>query len=225
MQVVLNQPFTATSTAAADLVGLGARVEVPGTRAIVSAWQPATWDATTALWSVALDAPPSLGDFLLVWRTNDPEPPSYESYIPVEVVAAAAGAPAEPADFKPTTAEVAIVTPAYTRGGFDDDRPQAGAELGVYDETTSPTAVTVQGLIDAAADEVAGRVGVPIPLRLVGLAKRAVVWSVAASISAGKLPAQTDDAAGEYRSHIANYTACLTELVTLAREPNAMRLV
>jgi hypothetical protein len=127
-------------------------------------------------------------------------------------------------EFAPTADDVAAVVPAYTRGGFDDDGPQAGAEQGVFTTTTSPTKAHVEALITAASAEVAGRVAVPIPARFWGLARRTVIWNVAASISAGKLPAGTDEASGEYRAHIASYTACLNELVQLARAPGAMRL-
>ncbi|HEY3021807.1 MAG TPA: hypothetical protein VGJ32_16530 [Solirubrobacteraceae bacterium] len=217
MQVVVSEEFTATLLAPDTVTGLGARAEVPVTRAIVAYWQAGVRDPDTGVWSVTLDGVVAVGDYLLVWRTGDPDPPDYEVFVPLTVVAAAAGVPADPSAWTPVLAEVAAVTPAYTRGGFDDDVPQAGAEQGTFTATTSPTAAHVEGLIDAAVDEVAGRVGVAVPAHLHGLAKRTAVWHVAAAISAGKLPAATDDATGEYRSHIANYRACLDELVSQSR--------
>lgn len=224
MQVVHQQPVTAINAAPSTLVGLGARIEVPVSRAIVSAFRWASIDPDTGAWTVTLDAPPALGTYNLVWRTDDAEPPDYEVFIPLEVIAAVV-TPVTPVQFSPTVQEVAYVTPAYTRGGFDDDGLQGGAEQGSYDASTSPTATHVEALIAAGAEEVAGRVGVLIPAHLAGLAKRAVVWHVAAAIAAGKMPAGTDEAGGEYRAYVANYTGCLNELVTLAREPNATRLV
>lgn len=225
MQVAVTSPsLTATLLAPADVGGLGARVEVPFTRAIVSAWHAAAWDPVSGVWSVTLDTPPAQGEFNLVWRTGDPEPPAYEAFIPLSVIATLTVAEADAAAWRPTTAEVALVTPAYTRGGFDDDSPQAGAELGVYDATTSPTGAHVQGLIDAAVDEVQGRVGAPILLPLAALAKRTAVWHVAAAIAAGKAPAATDDATGEYRAFVTNYRACLDELAAQARGAGFTRL-
>jgi hypothetical protein len=128
--------------------------------------------------------------------------------------------PTEPRRFlpwAPTIGEVARVTPAYTRGGFDDDEHQSGREHGVYDHTTTPSAAEVADLIGTACDEIAGRVGVPIPPRCFALARITARWHVAAAISAGKIPAGTDDAGGEYRSHIGNYRACLDELILQAR--------
>jgi hypothetical protein len=120
--------------------------------------------------------------------------------------------------WRPTLEQVAQITPAYTRGGFDDDEPQAGSEQGTFTATTSPTAAHVEGLIVAACDEVAGRVGIVIPERCHELAGITARWHVAAAISAGKIPAGTDDASGEYRSHISNFRACLDELVVQARD-------
>lgn len=120
--------------------------------------------------------------------------------------------------WRPTLEQVAQITPAYTRGGFDDDNiAQAGAEQAMFAAQTSPTAAHVEGLITAACDEVQGRVGIPIPQRCFALASITARWHVAAAISAGKMPAGTDDASGEYRSHITNFRACLDELIAQAR--------
>lgn len=138
----------------------------------------------------------------------------------------------------PTLKDVAGVTPAYTRGGFDDDGDwipgagsgsgsgdaEAGAEQGTFTDSTSPTATHVQGLIEAACDEVASRAGVTLPERCHDLAKTTAKWHAAAAIAAGKIPGGTDDASGEYRSHISNYRACLDELIKQARVPTALRI-
>lgn len=220
MQVLAAQPFTAQLAVSGDPDPLGARVELPVTRAIVSYWRAATIDPVSEAWTVTLDAPPDTGEYLLVWRTGDPEPPTLELFVPLTVIAAAAGvAPTDPAVWRPSVEDVAAVTPAYTRGGYDDDTgdPPAGAERATYDHTTTPTAAEVGRLIDAAVREVAGRVGVPIRTETAELARQTAVWHAAAAISAGKIPANTDDASGEYRSHITNYRACLDELIRLSR--------
>lgn len=68
---------------------MGARVEVPYTREIVSAWFVAVVEDTgdALRWVVDLD-PPALGagDYNLVWRTGDTEPPVMEVFVPLMVV-------------------------------------------------------------------------------------------------------------------------------------------
>lgn len=127
-------------------------------------------------------------------------------------------------EWSPTVEQVALVAPAYTRGGFDDDEYQAGAEQGTFTDSTSPTAQHVEGLILLGCEEVQARVGFTVPERCHELARTAVVWHAAAAIAAGKLPAQTDDAAGEHRSHVARYLATVEELVAQARVPRALRV-
>lgn len=142
-----------------------------------------------------------------------------------ELEARAAVATGPPvSSWRPNLADVAAVVPAYTRGGFDDSRPQAGAEGSTFTERTSPTAAHVEGLIDAAVREVAGRAGAAITPELFGLARQCAVWHVAADISAGKMPARTDDVAGEYRGFISNYRASLDELTALVRRTRALRI-
>lgn len=217
MQVVAGQTFTATLVTNGAVAGLGARIEQPVTRAILDAWEAAVRDADTGVWSVTLDAPGAAGEYQLVWRTMDGEPPAYEYFVPLTTVLVAPVTGDDPDAWKPTLADIARVTPAYTRGGFDDDDVQAGAEQATFTTTTSPNAAHVTALIDLACAEVMGRVGVEIPGRLHGLAKATATWHVAAAISSGKMPAGTDDAAGEYRSYISNYRASLDELARQAR--------
>lgn len=224
VQVIAGNAITATLAAPLTLANLGARVEVPDTRAIVAAWRMAAYNVATGAWTVALDPVATVGDYNLVWRTDDPEPPEFEVFVPLSVMAPEVVVPVG-GDFAPTVQEVADVTPAYTRGGFDDeDGLQAGAPHATYDDGTSPTADQVQGLINAAVEEVQGRVGVPIPTASLGLARRCVVWLAAANIAGTKLPAQADEVGSEYRLYITNYTACLTELQAQARAPIGMRL-
>jgi hypothetical protein len=166
----------------------------------------------------ALLTVPVAGTYSIRWHT--PDGASAE-----ELLEVTAGPVVPPAvDFRPTVADVALVTPAYTRGGFDDDSPQSGAEQNTYTSTTSPTAEHVEGLITAACDEVGGRVGLAVAPNLFPLARRTAVWHVAAAIAASKQPAHANDVDGEYRGFITNYRACLDELTKRARQPTAMRL-
>ena len=218
--VVAGDPFVATLIDPPEAPAtFGARVEVPLTRAIVSAYHLAVLDA--GVWTVELDAPLTAGEYLLVWRTPDPEPPDVEVMLPLvasSTAAMGAGA-ADPESYTPTVQDVADVSPGYTRGGFDDDREDAGAEQGTFTTDTSPTAAHVGRLIVAAVREVRGRAGVAIPDRdaTIELAKQAAVWHVAATIASGKQPAAADEASGEYRGLIGNYTSCIAELQAQAR--------
>jgi hypothetical protein len=177
------------------------------------------------VWTAVLEPPLDAGEYNLVWRTGDPEPPAFETFIPLSMVAASAllaPPPTDPPQWAPSVADVAEVVTAYTRGGFDDEGQFSGAEqtdgeVPVFTENTSPTATHVEGLIKAACDEVQGRVGTAVPLSAYGLAKAAARWHVAAMIASGKMPAGTDDASGEYRAYIANFRNSLDELVAIAR--------
>lgn len=230
MRATLGADLVATLVAPGVLPAypVGARIEMPYTRAIVAYWRPAALDPVAGTWTIAFaDSPLAVGEYQLVWRDAGPEPPEFEVFIPLAVVAAAGTGgvplPGELYDWAPTVDDVAKVTPAYTRGGFDDDRPSAGAEqltedgVPTYTDDTEPNRAHVEGLIATACDEVAGRVGVTIPASQYGLALTTAKWHVAAAIAAGKRPAGTDDASGEYRGHIANFRASLDALVVLAR--------
>jgi hypothetical protein len=126
-------------------------------------------------------------------------------------------------DWAPTPLEVAKVVPAYTRGGFDDDSEAidyAGEERGTFTATTNPSLAEVEELIDTAVDEVASRIDLLITEDLWTLARATAKWYVAMVISASKLSAGTDDAAGEFRAFQANYTAALGELDRAAQRRN-----
>jgi hypothetical protein len=220
VQIATNPTFVATLLAPSGVTaGLGARVEVPVTRAIVSAWQAATLDPVSGEWSVTLERPVDAGEYLLVWRTNDPEPPDYETFIPLTVTSSGAlGSPVD-ADWTPTLADVAALSHAYTRHDIDADGTQSGAEHGIFDDTTDPTADEVTGYIAAAMQEVAGRVGLsPDRLRAFpDLARRTAAWHAAATIEAEKQPEGTDEATSAHRWKWASFAACLNELITQAR--------
>jgi hypothetical protein len=218
VQIATNPTFVATLPAAPPVAGLGARVEVPVTRAIVSAWQAATLD-TDGTWTVTLERPVDAGEYLLVWRTSDAEPPSYEAFVPLTVTSSFSPGATVDADWTPSLADVAALSHAYTRHDIDAVEQQAGAEHGIFDETTDPTADEVTGYIAAAMQEVAGRVGLtPDRLRAFpDLARRTAAWHAAATIEAEKQPEGTDEASSAHRWKWASYVACLNELITQAR--------
>lgn len=155
MQAVAAQPFTTTLVDPAGLTNpLGARVEVPVTRAIVSAYQVAALDG--AAWTVTLDAPLTPGDYQLVWRTNDPEPPEFETFVPLMVTAStgASGFVSED-DFplvneeevRPDVDDIANLANTRTASG-------GGGEISAFTEDTDPTASQVEALIDRALEAI-----------------------------------------------------------------------
>jgi hypothetical protein len=156
MQVAAGQPFTTSLVApAGDITGLGARVEVPVTRAIVTAFVFAARDGAT--WTVTLDPPVDPGDYELVWRTSDPEPPDYETFIPLTVTAAGVtpgdggtGDGASPVLVPPTVQDVAMLAHRRTVN-------ESGKELGTFDATTRPTDIEVDLLIDQAMIAIGGQ--------------------------------------------------------------------
>lgn len=88
MRTALGAPVAAWVFAPADPPpNMGARIEVPYTRAIATAWAPAALVDTgdTLRWEIELESPVTAGDYLLVWRTGDPEPPDLEIFIPLAV--------------------------------------------------------------------------------------------------------------------------------------------
>lgn len=64
----------------------GARIETVGVRAIISRWERAV--LTDGVWRVSLDAPigpVEAGMYQIVWRTQDPDPPTVEIFVPLIV--------------------------------------------------------------------------------------------------------------------------------------------
>ena len=138
-------------------VTLGARVEMPYTRAIVSYYQRATQDPQTRVWTVTLEGVPFTGMFQFVWRTDDAEPPEYEVMLPILVSASALpagglqpvyGQNYPPVDRGAVTPTVAGVSKLERTRTVDD----AGNEYEVFNDQTRPTAQEVEGIIGDAVD-------------------------------------------------------------------------
>lgn len=178
------------------------------------------------IYTAAVTLPDEDGTYLVLGDdgTNTPDGSTGELFLVSSSGAPAIGSGDDLPDWAPSLREVAHAVPAYTRGSFDDDVEDAGAEQGTFTDRTQPSADTVAGMIFVACEEIEGRVGFEVPERCYKLARTAAIWHVAAVISASKIPAQTEEARGEYRAHIARYLADLEELVTQARQPWAMRL-
>lgn len=126
---------------------------------------------------------------------------------------------ANPPIWAPSTAQVAAVTLVYTRSAIDGDAEHSGSEQNDFSTTSSPTQATVQGLIELAVSEIAGRVGIGITVlgNYPDLAYAATVWHVAQAIEAGRNAEGAEDSRGAYAWYSSSYIACLTELIAQAR--------
>lgn len=167
--------FTATLIDPSGLgdLRLGARIEVPVTRAIVGYWRPAT--LTGFIWSVQLEAPPAApqrppelggnsdpaltralaaGQFNIVWMDGGPVP-AVEIFVPLFVGTGWGGAwgpdtewpVPDPELVAPSVEDVAILlrTRTYTEGVL---------EHADFSDDTRPPADEVQRLIDQATPTV-----------------------------------------------------------------------
>jgi len=162
MQAIADQPFIATLIDPAGLSGawpLGARIEDPVTRAIQSFWRVASLNPDTSEWSVATEAPVLPGDYNLVWRTGDPEPPEYETFIPLHVAAAGVSPPVpydivQPENVRPTLDDIVALEQTRTASG-------GGGEVREFTETTRPSVDEVENLIDQSVGAVLNQISEP----------------------------------------------------------------
>jgi len=149
---------------------LGARVEMPYTRAIVSYYRLAKQDPTTGVWTVTLDGVPFAGLFQFVWRTNEAEPephpnrPSgleFEVFLPLQVSTQVDGSgewypamgenypPVNTDEVTPTVDDVAQLERTRT---VDD----LGNEYITFTDATRPTEAEVQRIISDSVPIVLG---------------------------------------------------------------------
>ena len=180
MYVAAGQPFTATliDPGGFEHLLLGARIEVPVTRAIVGYWMAATLSGY--VWSVTMDAPPAqsanpgydpvlddalaAGEFQIVWMDNL-GPPTVEIYVPLHTTGTGTGTPTVPPSWPPV--DVAQCTPSV-----DDVAALEGtrrvddttAEQPTFNANTRPTDTEVQALIDQAVPVVMAQLRPTFPI-------------------------------------------------------------
>jgi hypothetical protein len=172
VQAALGQPVVAETVAPPDVViggwRLGARIEYPVTRAVASYWRPATRSDDGTVYTVELEPPVDIGDYQLVWRTDDPSEdvntpentglagqlPVYEAFVPLAMIDQEAAAVIEQ-DFPPV--DRSRITPtcddvgALERTRTIDD---SGNDVGTFTDTTHPTCEEVDSIIEQAVDDV-----------------------------------------------------------------------
>jgi hypothetical protein len=114
--------------------------------------------------------------------------------------------------WRPSISDVAKQSRAYTNG------------QNAFDDETVPAASEVEGYIDIAVQEIAGRVGLSDDSisPLADLARTAATWHAAASVE-GQNSQESETTQG-FRWKQSSYIACLNELVGQARS-GAVRLV
>jgi hypothetical protein len=114
--------------------------------------------------------------------------------------------------WRPSVSDVAKQSRAYTNAENQ------------FDSGTSPTAGEVEGYVDIAVQEIAGRVGLADDTisPLADLARTAATWHAAASVE-GQNSQESESTQG-FRWKQSSYVACLNELVGQARS-GAVRLV
>lgn len=182
------------------VLDMGARIEVPVTRAIVSYWRRATLVGDPASpegqhWEVAIEAPPAPGEYNLVWRTGDPEPPAYESFVPLTVTLAAAiladGFPdVDVAQVRPTQEEVAALENTRLVASGSRDTVE-------FTDETNPTVTQVEQLIDQAVPLVLGEVPNAFPPAYYDTVRNAVALYTSMLIEGSHFRQQTDEGSAE----------------------------
>lgn len=155
MPVVEGTDFTVTLVDPGGIVaGLGARIEVPVSRQIVTYWRAATLSGS--VWTVNLEAPPAPGDYQIVWMTTE-DPPVFETFVPLFVVMQSDVSDVgieyplvNRDDVLPDVDDVALLERTRTIAGG------GGGDTITFTDDTRPTKTDVTTLIEQAADEVLG---------------------------------------------------------------------
>jgi hypothetical protein len=217
--------------------GLGVRIETPVNRAIAAYWVPGTLslnDDGDAIWTATQVAPVDIGAYNLVWRSNAPEPPEFEGYVPLNVVDPATlpdGGNDWPEidvdSITPTVDDVAVLERSRCQDA-------SGNDMGTFTETTSPAKDTdVEKLITQAIEDVMAHLPDAINPDLYPRAKRAVTLQAAILLETSffRVQGMTPEgrgAAGQ-SSNVFTYRTMLndilTELQTSASPDEDMRLV
>jgi hypothetical protein len=196
---------------------VGARIEVPYTRQIVSRWREAEHDEPANTWTVTLDGVQAQGTYQLVWMTSDPKPPELRIFLPLLVGVGADGCvdglwpamgrnypPVDVEDVRPTVEEVAQLERTRT---FDD----AGNEFSTFTRDTRPTAPEVEDIIDHSVEVVLG--GLPGAFNPVFYdATRRLIARHAAMVIEGSFFKEQQQLAGPVRWE-AEFTASRQDLI------------
>lgn len=147
MTVVAGASFTATLIDPGHS-GVGVRIEVPVTRAIVGYWRAATLSGS--LWSAPQVAPLTPGDYLLVWMDGAPTP-TFEIFVPLEVISQEASVASAVDNWPPI--DVASVTPSVDDVAQLEKtrlRSEDGTEFETFNQYTMVTDEEVESLINSA---------------------------------------------------------------------------
>jgi hypothetical protein len=231
----VGQPVVATLVDPGSLLQgeqLGARIEVPVTRAIVSYWRLAVFDGG-ATYTVTLDSPPDPGAYELVWRTGDAEPPAYETYVPLFVSAAgtvtASGTGGATiiypllvdnvAEFTPTADDVAALERTRT---FDDN----GDDQGTFNGNTKPSDTDVDKLIEQAIEDIYGELPIAVDPTHYPTIKRAVTLHAAVLVEGSFFRDDVNtDAVNLYRGLAKDALAGVEKRTAIEEVAGVVRLV
>lgn len=161
--------------------GLGARVEEPITRAIVSSFHMAT--LTGAIWSVSLDSPLQPGNYDLVWMTPN-DPPSFIAFAPLTCVTVGQATGALPdwpvidhAAVQPNVDAVARLLRTRTK-------TQDGTVKPTFDDTTIVKGTEVSALIGDAEELVLSQLPEQLDPELYPRVKYAITLQAAILVEA-----------------------------------------
>lgn len=247
MYVTADSEFTATLLSPGGLghLRLGARIEVPVTRAIVGYWRPA--HLSGSIWQVELQAPPlapaggsgtdpalscalAAGEFQLVWMDDAPTP-AVEIFVPLHTYTGSGAGIGDTLvdwpepdleEIRPSVDDVALLvrTRTYTEGVVEH------AEL--TDETRPPVE-EVQRLIDQSVPVVLMQLRPRFPEAVYGQVSYAIALYTAIIIEGSYFREQLTE------SQVALYRDLYNQLITgigtfienelLAAGRKALRLV
>lgn len=193
MRVIAGQLFESSLIApAGDLTNLGARVEVPVTRAIVSYWRPAILSGS--VWTVSLEAPVNPGEYNLVWRNGEVEPVSFEAFLPLftdaATLTAVASVPAvDRSEVTPTVQEVANLEQSRAIA-------EGATQLVTFTDETTPSASAVESLVQQAVPLVLAELPNKIPVEFYDSVRNAVALYVAVLLEGSVAREQLDEGSG-----------------------------
>ena len=211
MYVIAGQPFTANLIDPGGLtdVNLGARIEVPVTRAIVTYWQPAALLGT--VWALTLDSPPvaaahpgadpvmdaalAAREFELVWM-DGLEPPTAEIFTPLFTYDAATppfgsvtGWPPPDTDaLAPSVDDIANLERTRTVDSGGDEQT-------TFTDDTRPSASDVQALIAEAVPIVLAQLQPTFPPDYYGQVSHAIALYTAILIEGSFFREQLNEGA------------------------------